>query len=147
MCIKCGDFLFCGPCITVPCFPKLERSMDASNSPTMSVVPVYQMTFTPASTCKTCSPQNRKVVTCLLYEQLMLTAQLQLNLTIPKTSSDIVPSRKRAQKEYLRLADEENYALAQFAVGTILPKEKYGTDPCLWDMRCHLTRTLQEGWT
>jgi len=118
MCINCGDFLLCGPCTM------LAETGAVNGRP-------GGMGF---NLCPGCLAEydkkggNPRIGLCLQkllknkpegqhvnYAKLML-AQLRLNDV--EEFCGIPPSRKKAKQEYLQLAGEENYALAQFALAS-----------------------------
>uniref|UniRef100_A0A7S1B3B4 MYND-type domain-containing protein n=1 Tax=Corethron hystrix TaxID=216773 RepID=A0A7S1B3B4_9STRA len=123
MCVSCGIFIVCGPCSVKP-------DMGGQNG--YAPCPFFM--------CASCSQKNKlKKHTCrfparllrllldkkpegrhVRYARLML-AQCMLHDLEHVTG--IKQDMKTAKKEYLWLANHENYALAQFALGTFW-------DPC-----------------
>lgn len=139
MCLSCGVFLMCGPCTTL-------KSTGAKNGRPSATTHICAICAKEYETKK----ETPRVGLCLKkllkekpegrhvnYAKLMLA---QVRLHDIEEFSGIPPSRKKAKQEYIRLANEENYGLAQFALASFY--DPY--DSLIWDGPLNLEEIIDE---
>lgn len=139
MCVSCGEFLLCGPCTM------LAETGAENGRPTVACHICHVCAAEYEKKKETPHPglclkkllKNKPEGRHVNYARLMLA---QLRLYDLEEYCGIPPSRKKAKEEFLRLADEEDYALAQFAVASFYDP----IDGEIWDGPLNLNSLMDD---